>query len=81
MWKKYFKFIRLKPGRVVTTLFGELDFSRDNLPVETIRALYENDFPYLEITEAGKAELYGIVPEKEEPVKKPVKGRKQKTLS
>ncbi len=63
MWKPYFNFVKLQPGRVITTLFGCIDFSDDNIPVEKIRALYENDFPYLEITEAGKAELYGIVPE------------------
>ncbi len=62
MWKRYFNFIKLQPGRVITALFGELDFSQDNIPVEKIQALYESDFPYLQITEAGKAELYGIVP-------------------
>jgi len=63
MWKRYFKFIKLRPGRVITALFGELDFSRDDLPLEKIQQLYENDFPYLEITAEGKAELYGIKPE------------------
>ncbi len=62
MWKLYFNFIKLQPGRVITTLFGLIDFSQDNIPIEKIKALYESDFPYLEITEAGKAELYGIVP-------------------
>ncbi|MEI7424184.1 MAG: hypothetical protein WCK18_18925 [Prolixibacteraceae bacterium] len=59
MWKRYFKFIKLRPGRVVTQQFGELDFSSDKIPLETIKALYENDFPYLEITPEGK-ELYGV---------------------
>lgn len=70
MWKEYFKIIKLKPGRVVTALFGELDFSRDDLPLQKVKALYENDFPYLEITELGKQELYGIEPEKieQEPI-------------
>jgi hypothetical protein len=62
MWKRYFKFIKLKPGRVVTALFGELDFSRDDIPVETIKTLYESDFPYLKITDAGLKEFYGIGP-------------------
>ena len=61
MWKRYFKFIKLKPGRVVTAQFGEIDFSADNIGIEIIQALYENDFPYLEITEEGKTELYGTV--------------------
>jgi len=60
MWKNYFKFIKLRPGRVDTHQFGEIDFSSDKIPVETVKALYESDFPYLEITEEGKAELYGM---------------------
>ncbi len=60
MWKRYFKFVKLKPGKVVTAQFGEIDFSADNLGIEILKSLYENDFPYLEITQAGKAELYGI---------------------
>ena len=63
MWKRYFKFIKLKPGKVVTAQFGELDFSADNIGIEIIQALYENGFPYLEITDEGKAELYGVVSE------------------
>ena len=59
MWKRYFKFIKLKPGKVVTAKFGELDFSADNIGIEIIKALYESGFPYLQITEEGKAELYG----------------------
>lgn len=60
MWKNYFKFIKLRPGRVVTQQFGEIDFSSDKIPLETVKTLYESDFPYLEITEEGKAELYGM---------------------
>ena len=36
-----------------------LDFSGD-VPVEVCKALYENDFEFLEITDEGKASLYGI---------------------
>ena len=61
MWKNYFTFIKLRPGRVVTYLLGEIDFSRDDIPLESIKLLYENDFPYLELTELGKTELYGGV--------------------
>jgi len=67
MWKRYFKFVKLRPGRVITALFGELDFSRDDIPVDKIRQLYESDFPYLEITEDGKTELYGIKPDTPDP--------------
>ena len=59
MWKQYFNFIKLKPGKVITAKFGEIDFSADNIGIEIIKSLYENGFPYLEITEEGKTELYG----------------------
>ena len=61
MWKRYFNFIKLVPGRIVTHGFGTIDFSRDDIPIQTIKTLYENGFPYLEITEIGKTELYGGV--------------------
>lgn len=51
MWKQYYKFVKLKPGKVVTAQYGEIDFSADNIGTEIIQALYENGFPYLEITE------------------------------
>ena len=74
MWKKYFKLVKLRPGRVVTQGFGTLDFSLDNIPVETCKSLYEDDFPYLEITELGKTELYGIG---EQPVTETQKPKKR----
>lgn len=70
MWKRYFKFVKLKPGKVVTALFGEIDFSADNIGIEIIKALYENGIPYLEITEVGRAELYGVEPIMEEDLTK-----------
>jgi hypothetical protein len=59
MWTKYFKVVKVRPGRIITPSHGELDFSRPNIPVEICKELFEADFPYLEITEAGKRELYG----------------------
>ena len=83
MWKTYFKFVKLEPGRVVTALFGELDFSADDIGIEIIQALYESGFPYLEITEEGKAELYGIEPviEKGPFNDKPTRMNKSKVIS
>lgn len=60
MWTKYFKVVKIRRGRVLTPRHGEIDFSRDNIPVEICKELFEEDFPYLEITEEGKRELYGI---------------------
>ena len=65
MWKRYFKFVKLKPGKVVTAQFGEIDFSADNIGIEIIQALYENGFPYLEITAEGQAGLYPVISEME----------------
>ena len=60
MWTEYFKMVKVHRGRIVTQSHGEIDFSRDNIPVETCRKLFENGFPYLELTELGKKELYRI---------------------
>ncbi len=71
MWRKYFKLKGLVPGRVVTQKYGMIDFSGE-VPVETCTALFEEDFPYLEITEEGKQALYGSEVEASEPVFEPL---------
>lgn len=63
MWTKYFKMVGIRRGRVITPRHGEIDFSRDDISVEICQQLYEEDFPYLEITEEGKKELYGVEPD------------------
>ena len=60
MWTKYFNFIKLRRGRVIVSVHGEIDFSRDDIPVEICKELFDKGFPYLELTEFGKRELYGI---------------------
>ncbi len=60
MWMEYFKVVKIKPGRVNTALFGLIDFSNPNIPLEKITELYENGFPYLEITQRGKEIIYGV---------------------
>ena len=60
MWQKYFKVKGIVPGPVVTRLFGQMDFSSPDLSLEKVQALYEADFPYLDITPEGKRELYGV---------------------
>ena len=59
MWSKYFKLKGLVPGRVVVAGYGEIDFSQ-NVPVETCRELFENDWPFIDITEEGKLKFYDI---------------------
>jgi hypothetical protein len=61
MWTDYFRMIKLRRGRVITPSHGEIDFSRNDMPVETCKELYEKGIPYLELTELGKKELYGVV--------------------
>jgi hypothetical protein len=80
MWQEYFKVIKLKPGRVVTALFGELDFRNPDLPLHKIQELYENDFPYLAITPKGLEVLYGTKPESPKPTLK-AKAKKPKAKS
>lgn len=60
MWKKYFKVVKVRPGRILTPGHGEIDFSRDDVAVDVCIELFEKDFPYLEITDEGKRFLYGI---------------------
>ena len=77
MWTKYFNFIKLRRGRVIVPFHGEIDFSRDDIPVEICKKLYEKGFPYLELTELGKSELYRVTSEtllpKQEQTKKKIK--------
>ena len=60
MWKKYFKVVGIVPGPVIIYGFGTVDFSRDDLPVELCKQLFEADSRYLKITPEGKEKLYGI---------------------
>lgn len=59
LWQKYFKLVKLVPGKVIVPVHGTIDFSKD-VPVETCRQLWEDDFEFLQITDEGKRELYGI---------------------
>ena len=76
MWTDYFNFIKLRRGRVITPSHGEIDFSRDDISVETCKELFDWGFPYLELTELGKKELYGIVEESPLPKKQSQKKKK-----
>ncbi len=70
MWRKYFKVVRVVPGRVITHRFGPIDLSSNNLSIDMLKQLYEDDFPYLEITPLGLQQFYGIVPP--EPILHPI---------
>ena len=76
MWTDYFYFIKLRRGRVITPSHGEIDFGRDDISVETCKELFDREFPYLELTEEGKKELYGIVEDPPLPKKQSQKKKK-----
>lgn len=63
MWTQYFNFIKLRRGRVIVPVHGEIDFNRNDIPIEICKELYENGFPYLELTETGKQKLYPTLEE------------------
>ena len=63
MWTKYFNFIKLRRGRVIVPIHGEIDFSRDDIPIEICKELFDKGFPYLELTKEGESELYGSIVE------------------
>lgn len=72
MWTDYFKMHNVQRGRIVTPSHGELDFSRNDVPVETCKELFELDFPFLELTALGKEVLYGEI-KQEQPEKLNIK--------
>ena len=47
-WQSQYRLIGIEPGRVKTSRFGTVDFADPNLPVETVRDLYEAGLPYLQ---------------------------------
>ena len=61
MWTDYFKMNKIQRGRIVTSSHGELDFSRDDIPVEICKELFEQDFPFLDLTPLGRQFLYGEI--------------------
>ena len=70
IWTDYFTLIKVLPGRIVTPRFGTLDFSDPNLPVEKLQALFEDDFPYLQITPLGMEALFPVPPLAKPPSKR-----------
>ena len=62
IWTDCFKLIKVLPGRIVTPRYGTLDFSDPGRPVEKLQALFEDDFPYLQITPLEMDTLYPVQP-------------------
>lgn len=69
IWTDYFTLIKVLPGRIVTPRFGSLDFADPNLPVDKVKALYEEGFPYLQLTPLGMKLLYPMPPLSKLPAK------------
>ena len=77
MWTQYFNFIKLRRGRVIVPFHGEIDFSRDDIPLEICKELFDKGFPYLELTELGKKELYRIEEKSPLPNRQSISKRKK----
>jgi len=61
-WQTQYRLIGIEPGRVKTSRFGMVDFADPNLPIETIRDLYEAGLPYLERMTQVTSNEQGIEP-------------------
>lgn len=59
-WQKYFKLKGINPGKVHTPQNGIVDFSDPSLDLNLLKKLWESDFPYLQLSEAGYRVLYGM---------------------
>jgi hypothetical protein len=59
-WQTQYRLIGIEPGRVKTSRFGMVDFADPNLPIETVRDLYEAGLPYLERLPDVAGEEMGI---------------------
>jgi len=46
-WKDSYKVVGIVPGKVITHQCGAIDFSRDDIPIETIEKLYKSGSRYL----------------------------------
>jgi len=58
-WKKYFKVIKVEPGIVIWAKANrKIDLKNESFSPEDMLKLYEEDFPYLELTEAGKNKFF-----------------------
>lgn len=45
----------MKPGRIITRQYGEMDFTHDDIPCEKCERLVKEGFPYLERIPKPKA--------------------------
>lgn len=57
-WKRLFKPTDRCPARLVLSGRRMVDFRSDKNDIEWLMEIWESGLPYLEITEAGKKELY-----------------------
>ncbi len=59
MWQKYFKVVKVVPGKIVVPKVGEIDFSKENLSVDFVKNLCDSNFLYIEATVEGKFIFFG----------------------
>lgn len=85
-WKKYFKVVGVKPGRIIITGVCDIDLASDDLnPKFLLKLIVEHDFENLVLTSAGFDKFYPKAPKvsanKTKVDKKPTFVRETKTIS
>lgn len=75
-WQKYFKLKQIRPGKVVfPEPFGIINFDSE-VDLSVLKALFEDNTRFLELTDEGFKELYNKV---EENINIETHGRTKKT--
>ena len=58
MWQDYFTLVKLHPGEVQTFKHGLIDFKNPRIPVALCKQLFDEGFPYLELTKKGRNKYF-----------------------
>ena len=58
MWQDYFTLVKLVPGKVSVYKHGVIDFRNTKIPVPLCKKLFDEGFPYLELTKKGKQKFF-----------------------
>jgi len=59
-WTRYFKVTDRCPAKLVLPGKGTVNFRSDKNDIQLLMEIFESGLPYLELTNAGKEELYDI---------------------
>ena len=59
-WRRFFSVKGIQPGEIISPRHGSIDFRRDDLDPDFLLKLWEEDFPYLELTQEGERHFFGL---------------------